>query len=113
MYVNIDLGGKSRPLRYRFNDVADVEEKAGLGIAALFAENRIGLHSIRLLIWGGLKWTDHGLTVQRTGDLLQDYLEQGGSLVELMDKVRQALEKSGIMKFGEAEEEEGNAEAGA
>lgn len=51
--------------------------------------------------------------MQRTGDLLQDYLEQGGSLVELMDKVRQALEKSGIMKFGEAEEEEGNAEAGA
>ena len=33
---------------------------------------------------------------------------------ELMEKVRQALEQSGIMKFGAAEEEEeGNPEAGA
>ena len=62
MYVNVELDGKPRRLRYQYNDIADVEEKAGLGIAAIFNEDRIGFHSIRLLIWGGLKWADHGLT---------------------------------------------------
>ena len=114
MYVNVELDDKPRRLRYQYNDIADVEEKAGLGIAAIFNEDRIGFHSIRLLIWGGLKWADHGLTIHRAGDLLQEYLSRGGDLAELMEKVRQALEQSGIMKFGAAEdEEEGNLEAGA
>ena len=67
MYVNVELDDKPRRLRYQYNDIADVEEKAGLGIAAIFNEDRIGFHSIRLLIWGGLKWADHGLTIHRAG----------------------------------------------
>ncbi len=114
MYVEVDLDDKPRKLRYRYNDVADVEEKAGLGIGAMFSEDRTGFHSIRLLIWGGLKWADRGLTVHRAGDLIQTYLDRGGELNKLMEKVRQALERGGIMKFVAAdseEGEEGNAEA--
>ena len=28
MYVNVELDGKPRRLRYQYNDIADVEEKA-------------------------------------------------------------------------------------
>lgn len=113
MYVEIDLDDKPRRLRYRYNDVADIEEKAGLGIGAIFSEDRIGLHTIRLLIWGGLKWQEQGLTVYRAGELLQAYFERGGDLTQIMDKIKQALQESGIMKFGEPEQEgvEGNMEA--
>lgn len=107
--VEIELGGKSRKLRYDFNAVADVEQKAGLGIGAMFDENRTGFHSIRLLIWGGLKWQDRGLTLERAGKLVNDYLQNGGTFEGLMDKVTQALERGGIVKLAEADnEEEGN-----
>jgi hypothetical protein len=113
MYVEIDLDGKSRKLRYDFNALADIEERAGLGIGAIFSEQRVGFHSIRLLVWGGLKWQDRGLTLERAGKMVGDYLQNGGTFEGLMDKVRQALQKSGMADFKEVEEEgdEGNAEA--
>jgi hypothetical protein len=102
--VEIELGGKSRRLRYDFNAIADIEQKAGLGIGALFDENRAGLNSLRLLIWGGLKWQERGLTVEQAGQIVGDYLKDGGSLEELMGKVTDALRQSGVIGFQEVEE---------
>jgi len=102
--VEIELGGKSRKLRYDFNAVADTEQKAGLGIGAMFDEDRTGLHHVRLHIWAGLKWQERGLTVERTGQFIQDYIQSGGDLAELMDKVREALQQSGLIKFQEVDE---------
>lgn len=110
MYVEIEMGGKTRKLRYDFNAIADIEEKADLGIGALFSERRAGLHSIRMLVWGGLKWQDKGLTVERAGTLIRDYLNDGGTFEGLMEKVQEGLSKSGIVKIEEVEEE-GNPEA--
>jgi len=102
--VEIEIGGKSRKLRYDFNAIADIEKAAGLGIGAMFDENRTGFNSIRLLVWGGLKWQERGLTVERTGQLVGDYLKDGGSLEELMGKVTDALRQSGVIGFQEVEE---------
>jgi hypothetical protein len=106
--VEIEIGGKSRRLRYDFNAIADIEQKAGLGIGALFDENRAGLNSLRLLIWGGLKWQERGLTVEQAGQIVGDYLSGGGTLEGLIAKVQRALQLSGVIDFGEAKEEEGN-----
>lgn len=107
--VEIEIGGKSRKLRYDFNAIADAEEKAGLGISNMFSDDRAGLNSVRLLVWAGLKWRERGLTIERTGDMLQDFVREGGSLEAIMDKVRLALERSGLLKFQEVDDgEEGN-----
>ena len=108
-YVEIELDGKTRKLRYDFNAIADVEEKAGAGITRLFGEDMVGLHVLRLLIWGGLKWNDRGLTIARVGDMLQKYLESGGELPVLSEVIQKALMVSGVLKAGE----EGNGETGA
>lgn len=108
MYAEIELGGKTRRLRYDYNAIADVEEKSGLGIGALFNEERAGLHSNRMLIWGGLKWADRGLTVARVGGMLNEFLREGGDMEELMDKVKEALGKSGLIKFEEVDGDEGD-----
>jgi len=97
--IEIELGGKSRKLRYDFNAIADIEQKAGLGIGAMFDENRTGFNSIRLLIWGGLKWQERGLTIERAGQFVGNYIRDGGSLEELMEKVHAALERGGLVKF--------------
>lgn len=105
MYVEIDLD-IPRKMRYAYNDIADVEERAGMGIGAMFNEQRTGFHTIRLLIWGGLKWKEKGMTPHMAGDIIQEYLKNGGTFEEMMQKVREALEKSGIVKFAEANEDD-------
>lgn len=108
--TEIELGGKSRKLRYDFNAIADIEQKAGMGIGAMFDENRVGFHPVRLLIWGGLKWQERGLTIERAGQFVGDYIRDGGSLEELMEKVHTAMEQGGLISFKEPDDE-GNAKA--
>lgn len=106
--VDIELD-KPRKLRYDFNAVADLEDKGGLGIGAMFTEERIGFSSIRLLLWAGLKWQDKGLTLDRVGNMIQAYIEIGNDLSDLMTKITEALALSGILgKQGEVIAEAAN-----
>ena len=94
--VTVELGGKTRELVYDYNALADVEERAGMGIAALFTEERAGYHLIRLLLWGGLRPAEPRLTPARVGDFVQEYKMAGGDLETLMNKVLEALRASGL-----------------
>lgn len=105
--TDIEIGGKNKRLRYDFNAIADIEEKSGKGIGQLFDEQSIGLYSIRVLLWGGLKWEDQGLTIQRTGKLVQQFIEDGNSLEDLIPYVEEAINKSGLFGSGDPK----NAEA--
>ena len=88
---------KERTLRFDYNSIADIEEKTGNGIGVLLSEQRVGLHTLRLLYSGGLKHEDKDMSVVKAGKLLNDYLQSGGSWKELGDKLSQALDESGIM----------------
>ena len=105
--TDIEIGGKNKRLRYDFNAVADIEEKSGKGLGSLFSEQDIGLNSIRLLFWGGLKWEDPGLTLQRAGQLIQQFVKDGNALEDLMPYIEEAINKSGLFGSGESK----NAEA--
>jgi hypothetical protein len=105
-YVNIEL---DRPRRIRFdvNALSDAEEALGMGLGAVM-QTQMGVRMIRALLWAGLRWEDRGLTLERTGTLIQQYIESGGTLEDLGEKLTQALVASGL--FGKPE---GNAEAEA
>jgi len=53
---------KEYSLRYNFNSICELEEKAGVGLNGLFNQEKAGLNMIRLVIWAGLKWKDPGIT---------------------------------------------------
>jgi hypothetical protein len=114
VYVEIDLG-KPRKLRYDFNAIADIEARAGVSIGVLCAPERSGYHTTRLLLWGGLRWYDKGITLERAGSMIGAYLLSGGDLADVMEKVLDALVKSGFVKIesvdGDDEDDEGNLEA--
>jgi hypothetical protein len=119
-YVEIDLfDGKQHQLGYDFNAIADVESKLDMGLNAMFEERRFGTNTIRALIWGGLKWRDHKLTIPQTGKMLHDYFAEGGSIEALIDKIRAALRYSGVVTIEEIDDtekaevniDEGNLEA--
>jgi hypothetical protein len=94
--IEIELGGKVRLLRFDFNAIADIEERAGVGIGTLLGAERVGLHAMRLLLWGGLKHEERGLTVQRVGTLVGEYIDGGGDISALGEKLAEAINASGL-----------------
>lgn len=99
--INLD---RPRHIKFDFNSLADTEKVAGVGLGAIFAEDRIGFNMTRILLWGGLKWEDRRLTVERVGEMLQDYFQGGGSWEEITAKVLEAINACGI--FGTQEDPE-------
>ena len=115
--VFIEIGGKERRLRYDINAAADMEELMG-GKSLLYVLSNpmaAGFSAIRILLWGGLKHAEKGLTLLRVGVMMQDYMESGGSIEKLAEKLGEAVRKSKILgeektdKETEDESDEGNA----
>jgi len=95
--VDLEVGGETKRLRYDFNALADIEEKAGVGAAVLFSEQRMGFNAIRLLVWGGLRHQDPGLTTQRAGMVVKDFIDEGGTFEGLVGKIMEAIDLSGLL----------------
>jgi len=110
--VEIELD-KPRKFRYDFNAIADLEDKAGCGIAKFLSEEKAGISTIRLLTWAGLKWQDKGMTIERAGSIVQRYIEDGGILETLSSFIGVALKMSGVLGDGKEEDTEGNQTAEA
>ena len=109
-YEEIHLD-KARKLRFDFNAIADLEQKAGVGIGALLSEEKVGFNTLRLMIWAGLRWEDKRLTTDQAGEMLQDFVENGGDLTYVSVLLTKALEKSGIL--GKQGDEEKNVQTEA
>jgi hypothetical protein len=101
----------------------DIEmRKAGFGFTLLyflntcakdpiFAEENIGLDLLTILLWGGLRWEDKGMTLDRTGEIINKYLEDVGDFGELTMLIMKALMESNIFKVKKADEGNVTAEA--
>jgi len=111
--IYIKLDGKDKPLRYDINSVTRIEELFGGKSLITMLSNPayFGFSLIRALLWGGLRYREKGLTLDRTGLLMQEYLDAGGSLGDISDKVMAALMEAGIFKAN-AEEEVSEEEEG-
>ncbi len=97
--VFITIGGKERKLRYDINAAADMEELMG-GKSLLYVMSNpmaAGFSALRILLWGGLKHAEKGLTLQRVGLMMQEYMESGGSIETLAEKIGEAVRKSKIL----------------
>ena len=103
-HVDLTLD-KPRRLRFDINALADVEQIGGHPLPQLLGV--LGFSTIRLLLWAGLRHEDRRLTVERVGDIMTAYLQGGGALATLAERITDALEQSGVL--GRAEGAQGNA----
>lgn len=103
-YVEIVINGNVKIMKFDYNAVADLEEYYGLGIAEIVSKKRIGFSTIRALYWAGLKWKDKGITIQRAGNYINELVKEGQTFEELMEPVKEALERSGLFKFNKTDE---------
>lgn len=110
-YVEVEFKGKAHLLRFDFNAIADIEEYFGKGIGAIMDEERVGFSTVRALYWGGLKWKIKGLTIEKTGKMIQKkMIEDESNFKELMEPIVKGLQASGYMgkPNPEGEEEDDN-----
>jgi hypothetical protein len=71
-----EANGNSQTLKYGYNAICELEEASGKPLQELFTEN-VGLSTIRLLIWAGLKWKNNGITKQQVGFMLEELMDNG------------------------------------
>lgn len=105
-FVNFEVKNNTKRLRYDFNALADIEQMAGVGAEELFSQKRAGFHLIRLLLWGGLRADDPGITVQRAGLIVSDMLKEGYTLEDIGALIQDGLIKSGLLDKADEEAEE-------
>lgn len=98
VFVKVEMNDEEYLLKYDFNSVADIEEYFRKGIGQILSEEMMGFNTIRVFYWVGLRWKIKGLTIQKTGQILGEYLSNGGDLDYLVQKMQEALEKAKIIK---------------
>ncbi len=89
--IPIELGGKTRYLRYGWGALELVEETFGISIlevGKLLASQSLKLKDLRNILWAGLAHDeDKGLTQEEVKEMLEGY-----DLIELTVKISKALE---------------------
>ena len=77
---------KPRTLRYGMNALAKIEDLTGKSILALDL-NQVGIKDLLAIVYSGLYHEDKTLTIQKVGDLIDEYSD----LTEIAEKIGEAL----------------------
>lgn len=93
---------KERHLRYTFNALCRLQDTTGRSLDALLAPESIGFVEIRAILWAGLLEEDATLGLVQVGDAVQGFLEAGGTIAGLIEKMLDALRMSGLQGEGQA-----------
>jgi len=95
---------RRRTLRFDLNALADFEQEVGMGFAQLMKSRAI-FATARAMLWAGLKHEDSALTIERVGDLLTDFMQQGGKVDEALQVAFKAAMDQGALGRPEPEPE--------
>jgi len=87
---------RRRTFRFDLNALADFEQEVGMGFAQLMKSRAI-FATARAMLWAGLKHEDSSLTIERVGDLLTDYMQQGGRVDEALQLAFKAAMDQGAL----------------
>lgn len=77
---------KPRTLRYGLNALAKIEDITGKSILSLDL-NKVGIKDLLAIIYGGLYHEDKTLTIEKVGNLVDEY----SNLTEIAEKLGEAL----------------------
>jgi hypothetical protein len=96
--VPIELGGKTRNLKYGFNALVDLEETFGISIQDFLGVLKTGakLKDLRTILWVGLLHENEGLTQKQVGDMIdgyQDFVVLGQAIKAAFEATFPPLEK--------------------
>lgn len=87
---------RARALRYNLNALADFEQEVGMGFGQLMMM-KASFATTRAMAWAGLKHQDRALTLERVGDLIQEFIHGGGDMNEVLTACVEAAVDQGAL----------------
>jgi len=90
--IPIEIGGKTRYLRYGTNALVAVEEKLNCPLSDIGSKlsGNVGIKDLRILFWAGLMGDDKELTLDGAGDLIDEAVDKGG-ITFVAEKIAEAF----------------------
>lgn len=88
-----NVGGRQLRLRYTFNSVCAMEDRAGMPLDRLMTRT---YSPVRLIFWGGLIALQPEITIEEAGDMIGAHLKNGGTLEEIAELCADALALAGF-----------------
>lgn len=87
---------RTRNYRYDLNALADFEQEVGMGFGQLM-QMKAAFAMVRALLWAGLKHEDRTLSIEYVGELVQDAMNAGATLDDLMTDAFEAAVAHGAL----------------
>ena len=98
-YTNIELGGKTRRLKFTIENTEFIEDVLlkGVILSTLFSNpNLLTIGRTKKILFGLIQSDEKNITEQRVGMLLQEFLDNGGDINDLKKNIIEAAHKSGV-----------------
>lgn len=96
---------KTRFFRFDINALADFEQEVGMGFSQLMGSRAV-FAATRGLLWAGLKHEQRTLTVQAVGLMMQNFIQAGGDIGDLLAVAMDAASQQGAIGKPDAPEPE-------
>ena len=93
MELKREVAGRELRLRYTFNSVCAVEDKAGDALDGIMA---LKFAPVRLLFWGALTELQPEISLREAGDIIGAHIYGGGKLEDIAQMCLEALERAGF-----------------
>lgn len=88
--VSFEVEDKNYQVRFDYNAITDMEELMN-GEPILSFIQKGSMNTVRILIWGGVKWKIPGITKQQAGYIVQKLIEEK-KLKKVMTDVTKCLQ---------------------
>ena len=112
MYTELIIGGESYKLRLTTKHSIQLEKSLGYNPLTLLMDIDSGkmpkLMDVIIILHGCLQALHHGITIEKTMDLYDKYVEDGKSMFDLIPVFIEVFQNSGYISKGEPEGVEKN-----
>ena len=109
-YKILKVGNKELKLRLRARDCVDLENKIGespLNVLMRLNDGKIpSIGFVILVLQSSLQALEHGYNLDKTYELYDEYIENGGDMTEMLGVLSDVFEVSGFFKKEKIEKEE-------
>lgn len=107
-FATLTVGEETYKLKISVSAAIEAEKKLGFSLIRAWTKLD-SLNILTTVIWASLQRFHHGATFEQAMSLLDDFIDEGRELEELIDVIKEVYTVSGFMKRVAPEEEKENA----